>query len=996
MAAQSSATLQQQVSSSLSSSLTSSPYAPSSHHLEHTLLTTPPPSSSGPPGGIPTLESSIYSLTPDLASLPTPGTDIESTGASQKITLLTRSHPANPGPPQPALSSSPLGSHFDNNVLSRMLLPSADTSPLTRQQQRDYYFDTEDPSVNLHDFIINSLQAPKNRVILLQLEDEFLKYVSDPKRTEPLKLPSWDSYHRMLAHRVAAYFGLEHNVDPQDKTRVVVLKGPSTRLPQQRFSDHIPAAVYEESDNISEPKLILKRIRASSGSEKFDGLSNNAAAEIKTFEEREEEYEKARARIFSQSSSQLHESDTTSIPFDLFSTSPFSQSHSTLRTPLHHRRTFSDTAFINKLFSQKENKPGPSSSGNSPSSTPAFFPPSPPSLSASSSSNVINQSSTTPDVETQLASRQHQKRVVASRPQPPTFMPLNSMQGGPLPTATIPIMYHPQAVIDPSWYYNHMVLYPVAAPAAPGPPPPPQAAGYPMPHVVQSPVLPHYSLPGQHPGVPGVGPRIGAVGIRVPSPSGISDHLGSPTHPGGIIYRPLPQQAPGVQLKSEEYSNAGPLWSPQGIPVYQTPHLPPSSSSQFPLPPPANIIGPGQLTEQMEKGMSLSDGVDMNDSSGDKVPPIGQQRQPLYMHTPSHVYGRGGGAQQMYGYPGMDPLVISPTALVPPTQSQFHPLHGHSDTIPSRQHHPSFPPTNLSIHGGDSGSPTLPPGITAQFQPPMQSPVQILGHTLSTSIFSPPPSAGPSGLFMTPPGSTASVIPGGAGGKPNSPGHSAVVGSGAMRFTPKGGARPPELPIQAQPTSIETSKSNDVTGVPPGILSQQQPLPPRLAQRGGGGTRYQNQRHPSNRANMKGGPADSPSVQYHHGQYAVPNNTHHHHNPYSTGAPRKEPLLPTPSEMIKLDTGITAGVPVHIMEVLNPFPEDSSENQQLISRLQEHGALEFKRSWMNRNTEVMIAIFDSSDSALQALKQCVLPSPAKLSIPLPTHAKHILQLLIKF
>ena len=97
----------------------------------------------------------------------------------------------------------------------------------------------------------------RNRVILLQLEDEFLKYVSDPKRygencffstvcvlsllysqyfyflvirTEPLKLPSWDSYHRMLAHRVAAYFGLEHNVDPQDKTRVVVLKGPSTRL----------------------------------------------------------------------------------------------------------------------------------------------------------------------------------------------------------------------------------------------------------------------------------------------------------------------------------------------------------------------------------------------------------------------------------------------------------------------------------------------------------------------------------------------------------------------------------------------------------------------------------------------------------------------------------------------------------------------------------------------------------------------------------------------
>ena len=92
--AQSSATLQQQVSSSLSSSITSSPYAPSSHHLEHTLLTTPPPSSSGAPGGIPSLESSIYSLTPDLASLataPTPGTDIESTGASQVIIITVNS-----------------------------------------------------------------------------------------------------------------------------------------------------------------------------------------------------------------------------------------------------------------------------------------------------------------------------------------------------------------------------------------------------------------------------------------------------------------------------------------------------------------------------------------------------------------------------------------------------------------------------------------------------------------------------------------------------------------------------------------------------------------------------------------------------------------------------------------------------------------------------------------------------------------------------------------
>ena len=82
--AQSSTALQQQASSSLSSSITSSPYAPSSHHLEHSLLTAPPASASG--SGMNTLDSSIYSLTPDLPSLPNP--DIDSTGAPQVSRIL--------------------------------------------------------------------------------------------------------------------------------------------------------------------------------------------------------------------------------------------------------------------------------------------------------------------------------------------------------------------------------------------------------------------------------------------------------------------------------------------------------------------------------------------------------------------------------------------------------------------------------------------------------------------------------------------------------------------------------------------------------------------------------------------------------------------------------------------------------------------------------------------------------------------------------------------
>ncbi|KAL5510185.1 hypothetical protein EMCRGX_G005689 [Ephydatia muelleri] len=189
--------------------------------------------------------------------------------------------------------------------------------PHVARATRDDYYDTEDPSVNLHDFIINSMQAQKNRIILMKLEEEFVKYIADQTRQEPLKCPPWDSYHRMLAHRVAAYFGLEHNVDPVERNCVIVCKGPNTRLPKHRFGDFLPPSLEPE---MSEPKLILKRSRENSTVEKaqFDvSLPTMSANDVKTFEEREEEYEKVRARIFSQQPISQVQIEADQLPFDL-------------------------------------------------------------------------------------------------------------------------------------------------------------------------------------------------------------------------------------------------------------------------------------------------------------------------------------------------------------------------------------------------------------------------------------------------------------------------------------------------------------------------------------------------------------------------------------------------------------------------------------------------------------------------------------------------------
>lgn len=46
------------------------------------------------------------------------------------------------------------------------------------------------------------------------------------------------SYQRMLVHRAAAYFGMDHNVDTSGH-QVVVNRTKATRIPDSRFRDHV-------------------------------------------------------------------------------------------------------------------------------------------------------------------------------------------------------------------------------------------------------------------------------------------------------------------------------------------------------------------------------------------------------------------------------------------------------------------------------------------------------------------------------------------------------------------------------------------------------------------------------------------------------------------------------------------------------------------------------------------------------------------------------------
>ncbi|NXY89608.1 ARP21 protein, partial [Alcedo cyanopectus] len=117
---------------------------------------------------------------------------------------------------------------------------------------------TDSTGIDLHEFLINTLKNnPRDRMILLKMEQEIIDFISD-NNNHYKKFPQMSSYQRMLVHRVAAYFGMDHNVDQTGKS-VIINKTSNTRIPEQRFSEHLKDDKGEESQK----RFILKRDNSS-------------------------------------------------------------------------------------------------------------------------------------------------------------------------------------------------------------------------------------------------------------------------------------------------------------------------------------------------------------------------------------------------------------------------------------------------------------------------------------------------------------------------------------------------------------------------------------------------------------------------------------------------------------------------------------------------------------------------------------------------------------
>ncbi|XP_022865644.1 R3H domain-containing protein 2-like [Olea europaea var. sylvestris] len=136
------------------------------------------------------------------------------------------------------------------------------------------------------------------------MEQDVEKFIRDPTRDqmEFQQLPT--SYLRLAAHRVAQHYSLQSmvlldNSPDGSGSRIIIRKTDNIRLPSIRLAE-IPVKLPTDDGVV---KVAIKQ-RPQKGSQTLSSNSHSSKSSgSKSVEERKEEYNRARARIFSSNSS---------------------------------------------------------------------------------------------------------------------------------------------------------------------------------------------------------------------------------------------------------------------------------------------------------------------------------------------------------------------------------------------------------------------------------------------------------------------------------------------------------------------------------------------------------------------------------------------------------------------------------------------------------------------------------------------------------------------
>lgn len=163
--------------------------------------------------------------------------------------------------------------------------------------------------------LIDALENPRDRIFVIKLEKDIVAFIED-KNCEIFDMPPINSYHRLLAHKMAEYYRLTHVADSSGAS-VRMFRGQAARIPITSLAAW-PVATQQIQKAVSSGAIpavkIMRRngtdtpprgsstsgAKANSETSSENGTSEAAAGSNakSTREEREAAYQEARARIF--------------------------------------------------------------------------------------------------------------------------------------------------------------------------------------------------------------------------------------------------------------------------------------------------------------------------------------------------------------------------------------------------------------------------------------------------------------------------------------------------------------------------------------------------------------------------------------------------------------------------------------------------------------------------------------------------------------------------
>ncbi|KAL6076453.1 NAD(P)-dependent oxidoreductase [Balamuthia mandrillaris] len=178
------------------------------------------------------------------------------------------------------------------------------------------------PFQELDQFVLQALKNPRDRLMILKLDQEIEKFMNS-SRTK-FEFGPMSSYQRLIVHRVAQYFSLRHtSVEVGSGQRTIVLyKTAQSGIPILRFKDFLEHSIPPPQPQPVKIMLRRREKQQESSSAKNEsetestanGENSLLATRPLSLEEREEAYAKARARIFNETPTDDAETRTRKTP----------------------------------------------------------------------------------------------------------------------------------------------------------------------------------------------------------------------------------------------------------------------------------------------------------------------------------------------------------------------------------------------------------------------------------------------------------------------------------------------------------------------------------------------------------------------------------------------------------------------------------------------------------------------------------------------------------